>query len=370
MRILFTIGSLREGGAEGQLLQLMRGLRGRGHEVALMLLRYEGARLQGALDDGFHIFDAGIPKFGTIVNLSAWLEMREVRSRSEAFLARFAPDVVHAHLFWAHYWAAQVLPRHSQVPFITSRLQTWRADTKPRLERIMEDRVNKRVDCVIANAQTVADSCLGNERHLEGKIEVIHNGIDLAAVDAQGSTSWSDTKEIGIINVANCHPLKGHDDLKSAVKVVNEFHKGVEVCLVGSGTDAPGLGAPAIHQAGAQPSVIPFIKGADIAVQASRDEGMSVALLEYMACGKAVVATDVGGTREAVQHGINGLLCRPGDPKDLAEKIRMLITDKELRHRLGLNARRTIEEKFSDATHVERHAGVYRKLVGRKRPQA
>ena len=372
MRILFIIGSLREGGAEGQLLQLMRGLRARGHDVALMLLRHEGRRLQGAKDEGFEIFDAAVPRFRPLYNPAPWIRVREARERSVAHVRDFSPDVVHAHLFWAHYWGAKILAGDDTTPFVTSRLQTWRADTKPFAERVLENRVNKRADCVIANAQSVADSCLAQERNLDGKIEIIHNGIDLDEVDSSGAENLKaeNARQISIVNVANAHPLKGHDDLLTAHRIVRAQRPEVKLFLCGSGTDQLPTDDNSVVLRGSMSSVIPVIKGADIAVQASRDEGMSVALLEYMACGKPVVATDVGGTREAVQDGANGLLARAGDPADLAEKILALINDREMQRRFAARARETVEKKFSSAVNVRRHEEVYRNLIERKRRQA
>ncbi|MEO8377327.1 MAG: glycosyltransferase, partial [Candidatus Sumerlaeota bacterium] len=235
MRILFIIGSLREGGAEGQLLLLMRGLRAKGHEVAVMLLRYEGRRLQGAEDEGFHIFDARVPKFRDSLSPLPLLQIKATRLRSTAFLKEFKPDLIHAHLFWAHYWGSLILADDPNTPFVTSRLQMWRADTKPFLERILENRVNKRVDCVIANAQSVADSCLTHEKNLSGKIEVIYNGIDLEVIDAAtpraSNASDPNCEQIAIVNVANLHPLKGHDDLMAAHRLIRKAKPGTQLHL-------------------------------------------------------------------------------------------------------------------------------------------
>jgi glycosyltransferase involved in cell wall biosynthesis len=76
-------------------------------------------------------------------------------------------------------------------------------------------------------------------------------------------------------------------------------------------------------------------------------EGLPVSILEAMACGLAVVATDTGGTAEIIEHGVNGLLCAPDDADALARMVRTLRQDAELRRRLGARARVTIAERFN-----------------------
>lgn len=85
---------------------------------------------------------------------------------------------------------------------------------------------------------------------------------------------------------------------------------------------------------------------ADIAVQSSRSEGLSLALLEQMMAGLAIVATDVGDTRDALADGACGILVPPGDAKALAEALRRLITDPLHRARLGAAARARAIDRY------------------------
>ena len=98
---------------------------------------------------------------------------------------------------------------------------------------------------------------------------------------------------------------------------------------------------------GQKGNVIPYLYRADVFVLPSRSEGMSIALLEAMACGLPVVVTDVSGTRDVVEDGVNGLVVPPENEKLLADAIGQLLTNKDIALRMGQQARRTIEEKFS-----------------------
>jgi glycosyltransferase involved in cell wall biosynthesis len=86
---------------------------------------------------------------------------------------------------------------------------------------------------------------------------------------------------------------------------------------------------------------------AAIGVQTSETEGLSMTLLEQMMAGLAIVATDVGDTAIAIEHEKNGLLIPPGDDQALIEALTRVITDRDLRMRLGRNARADAIQRFT-----------------------
>ena len=107
-----------------------------------------------------------------------------------------------------------------------------------------------------------------------------------------------------------------------------------------------------------------FLGGLEIAVLCSRSEGLSNALLEYMAAGRAIVATAVGGNVELIEDGVHGLLVPPGDPVRLAAAIDRLLTDDALARSLGESARRRVEERFSLEVKTRELQDFYRRLLG------
>lgn len=98
----------------------------------------------------------------------------------------------------------------------------------------------------------------------------------------------------------------------------------------------------------------------------SRAEGMPVALLEAMAHGLPVIATEVGGIPSVIEDGENGFLMAVGDDESMAALLDRLLSDGGLRTRMGLAARRTVEEKFAMAPHVKRLISIYEKAVSAK----
>jgi glycosyltransferase involved in cell wall biosynthesis len=94
-------------------------------------------------------------------------------------------------------------------------------------------------------------------------------------------------------------------------------------------------------------------------------EGMPKVLLEAMACGLAVVGTNIDGIREAIKHGENGILCETS-PKSIREAILNVMEDEEIRGKLGLNARSTIEKSFSLETFTEKELNIYVRLLSKE----
>ncbi|HSU55033.1 MAG TPA: glycosyltransferase family 4 protein, partial [Candidatus Dormibacteraeota bacterium] len=96
-----------------------------------------------------------------------------------------------------------------------------------------------------------------------------------------------------------------------------------------------------------QSQVLHYWQRASLGVLTSDNEGMPLCLMEAAACGVPVVATAVGGVPELVQNGVTGILCRRGDPKDIADALELLITDRELNTKMRCAARHRAEQQFS-----------------------
>jgi glycosyltransferase involved in cell wall biosynthesis len=96
----------------------------------------------------------------------------------------------------------------------------------------------------------------------------------------------------------------------------------------------------------------------------SRTEGMGRVLLEAMAAGKPIIASDVDGIPHYVRDGYNGLLFRPGDAGDLAEKLRRLLSDGALREHLGRNGLGLARTKYDEVVYAEEFAKMVAEALG------
>jgi len=113
-----------------------------------------------------------------------------------------------------------------------------------------------------------------------------------------------------------------------------------------------------------------MLNAMDVFVLPSLNEGMSNTLLEAMACGLPVLATNVGGNPEIIENDINGCLFIPGDVRWLAEKLQFLAQDPALVHRLGTAARNRAIETFSLSRMLEGYRSFYLKLTARRQDAA
>jgi glycosyltransferase involved in cell wall biosynthesis len=120
-----------------------------------------------------------------------------------------------------------------------------------------------------------------------------------------------------------------------------------------------------LHLVGWQDDVVPYLNAMDVFALPSLFEALPFSVLEAMACGKPVVATDVGGVREIIQDGKSGFLIQRGDTEALVECIQKLADDRGLRERLGRDARELVVKEYSERQMLEKTMDVYRDVIGR-----
>ena len=167
--------------------------------------------------------------------------------------------------------------------------------------------------------------------------------------------------------VNRLHPLKRVDLIITAFAKIKSDMRDVQLVVVGEGELrgeleqlADELGVKGfVKFVGNVETPLECLQCADVFVLASDKENYSNALLEAMSCGLPVVATKVGGNKEIVQHGENGLLVSRSSVSEITQAISQILQDKELAARLGNSARQSIVEKYSFESIVERYLSLY-----------
>lgn len=167
-------------------------------------------------------------------------------------------------------------------------------------------------------------------------------------------------------------PQKGQDVLLRAWPEVLGTVPGARLALVGDGPDGERLrrtAPPGVLFAGPAPDIRPWLRAADLVVLPSRWEGMALAPLEAMACGRPVLVSDVSGARESLPSG-QGRLCLvpPEDPTALAKALGRLLAEPRLLAELGEQARQHARTEFDVRRTTDAVTGLYHELLGRPRP--
>jgi glycosyltransferase involved in cell wall biosynthesis len=229
----------------------------------------------------------------------------------------------------------------------------------------------RRVDGFIAVSDDVATAITHAYRPPRGRLFLIPNGVDVERYAEQGDRAGV-RAGLGlpasarlIIVVAKLFAQKGHAVLLEALASTS-VRTDDAVLVVGEGPERDRLediarrrGLRCVRFLGARPDIPQLLAASDLFVLPSLWEGLPMALLEGMAAGLPVIATDVAGSRQVVVNGESGLLVPPGDPTALASAMTGLLADDAERTRLGRAARQRVESEFSAARQAARHAEAY-----------
>jgi len=209
------------------------------------------------------------------------------------------------------------------------------------------------------------------------RIQVIHNGIDLDKY-VVGRADANLKAQLGIPadafvagTVGSLHEVKGLHYLLEAARQVACAHPNFRLLVTGKGPLEDDLKKAAaelgisdkVEFLGFRDDVPEILKLLDVYLCSSISEGLSLSILEAMAVGKAVVATNVGGNPELIVHGQNGYLVPSCDSPALAEKIISLIGDNNLRESFGKAGREIADRNFSLRAMVAKYEDLYEELL-------
>jgi glycosyltransferase involved in cell wall biosynthesis len=373
-RVVLVIGSLALGGAEGQLAMLAEQLVLRGWSVAVFPLDKSGP-LVGRLESaGIVVIDGGRRlKPGSKAARMLLVGLYELRLIRH--LVRSRPDVVHAFLPLTNFLAA-VAGRLTFIRLVVTskRGLGFHQDRHPWVRWI--DRVANALSHVITgNSRAVAEDTARRDGYPAERIRVIPNGLDFSRFGNIDTLRTESRRrlglaelDIGIVKIANLIPYKGHIELVEAFGQLSRMDARLRLFLVGKDQGlaadllelARRLGIVERIQMMGQRSDVPELLAAmDLGVMASHEEGSSNALLEKLAAGLPVVATDVGGNPEALDGMPDCYLVRSRDPDDLARGMRSAIENLPASFPRREVRRRLVRERHSVDAMVDAYERLY-----------
>lgn len=229
------------------------------------------------------------------------------------------------------------------------------------------------VDGFIAVSDEVRTSILENIGPVDNKITTIANGVDVPRYQ-QPVDKRAIRRQLGLagdarllIMVGTFKEQKGHCYLvQSASSLLPNFPE-LHILLVGDGelrdrlelqVEALGL-SERIHFLGNRSDVPELLAASDCFVLPSLWEGLPMALIEAMACGLPIVATEVSGSKQVMVSGETGLLVPPGDALQLTEALTRLLSDPAQAREMGTAARRRVETEFSARKQADEHVALF-----------
>lgn len=293
-------------------------------------------------------------------------------------LRRHRVDLLHAHQYTPFFYAALARGWRGCPPILFTEHGRHYPDHR-RFKRVVANRLLlRRADRVTAVCDFVRRMLAQNEGINPHRIEVIPNGIDPAAFASGDRAAARAAMGLGdhdraVLHVARFHPVKDHETAIRAFAMVLKQLPQARLVLIGDGERRPIMQRLAaelelgdrVRFLGVRRDVAQLIHGADVLMLSSLSEGASVTLLEAMAAKLPVVATEVGGNPELVEHNRNGLLSPRRDPAALAHHLLKLLSDPDLRRRMGQAGYDLLQERFTQARMHESYARLYEQMTGK-----
>lgn len=363
-RILHIIPTLERGGAEKQLVLLATRLPRDEFDVHVCALT-RGGPLEADLRA------AGIPL--TIIGKRwkadplAWWQLRR-------HIAQVQPDIVQTWLFTANAYGRTAARAAGVKRIIASErcVDSWKGTHELWIDRLLA----RQTDVIVCNSRGVEQFYRGQGIDAS-KLRVIYNGIGPAVPSS--ATRDQLLSELGlppgtrlIGAVGRLWQQKRVKDLIWAADLLKVIRSDVHLVILGDGPQRKALERyrelchieDHVHFLGARNDVARWMPHFEVLWLASSFEGLPNVVMEAMAAGVPVVASDIPGTNELVVPGQTGFLFPLGDRASLARITNKILDDSALAARLGAAGRERIGQEFTLAAMVEKHAALYRELVG------
>jgi len=296
--------------------------------------------------------------------------------RLRRYIDEQAIEVVHAFAVKAAIVGVLAAKGSRARAVVTSRrsLGYWYTPNLLRLFRYL----NRHTTRVLANSERVKQVTVEAERLSPGKVDVLYNGVDLDRYaagrgDPALAASIGVPAQASVVGmVANYRSVKGLDLFLRAARLVAAEVPQAVFLLAGQGPLRNELGRLAgelgiserVFFTDGRGEVAGYLPRMSIGCLSSHSEGFSNAILEYMAAGLPVVATDVGGNAEAIEDGVTGCLVRDRTPEAFARPVVELLRDPVRRAEMGRRSLERCRERFEIGAAVRRLEDYYRMLAG------
>lgn len=374
-RVLNVVPTLMCGGTENQFMALARMLDRTRFDVEFACLRRWGGFVDELVERNIPLTEYPVPTFRSVTAISQ-------QARLARHIVRSKVQIVHAYNFYGNVFATP--PARLVAPVTIASIRD-RAPYLTAMQKRVQRYACQFADCILVNADAVKDWLIG-EGYDPSRISVIRNGVEMTRFDNPPAPAHlrrelglpATTPLIGV--VSRLTRLKGLEYFLEAAAMIRTQVPDARFLIVGetSPMDRGYLGdlqqyaercgiADCVTFTGLRRDVPAVLASLTVSVMPSLNEALSNVVLESMAAGAPTVATRVGGTPEAIQDGVTGVLVPPADSRALADAVMHLLRDRPLADALGRAARARIADHFSVRRMVRSTEDLYTELLERKR---
>lgn len=359
--VCFVIDRLTRAGTETQLLRLIDQMDETQFHPILCLL--DGSSKESQMLEP----DCTVVRYG-VTRIKSFQSLRSMYAFSR-FLRKQNVDIVQPYFPDSTFFAF-VAARLAGVPHVVRNRRNL-GYKQTGLENFLGKVYSRTSMTTAANSEACRQAVIEQEAAKPKSVVVIPNGADLDKLSKIEPPTPERLEQPNIGMVANLRPVKDPMTLlNAAVSLSNEF-PGLRLSLVGKGPLDSELNKTIeanqlqnrFQLLGSLNDVVDFLGSLDVAVLSSSSEGLSNAIIEYMAAARPIVATDVGGNPDLIEHEVTGILVPPSNEKKMAEAIRRMITDRPFAVACANNARDKALVNYGLRQQAERFESHWRTLV-------
>jgi glycosyltransferase involved in cell wall biosynthesis len=357
VRLLFVCPDMRMGGAERHWATLVPALRERGVEAGVLCLAGEGP-LYGELRA------RGVPTTSVRMrgraDIAGWLRaLACAATQPDAVVSRNVSGQLVGAAIARRAKAVHVLNEHTPV-----RVDGRLVPPRPH-QQALTHVAKRRVDAVIAVSESQVEplEAIGYRR-----VTVVPNGVFEADVADVSPSPEFEGDAFAALCVSGLRPEKRIDVFIEAVQAARAENPGISGYVAGEGREDGRLGALAdgsgVELLGVRTDALELMRAAGAVCLTSEAEALPMSVLEAMALGRPVVATNVGGTREAVLDDETGFLVEPGDVEGVTSALVALAADGERSAAMGDAGRRRQRERFNGDAMVDGYLAALEEIIG------
>lgn len=367
MKILYFIGSLRSGGKERRLIELLTYLKQKGGYKLMVVLAYDQI-------DYPAFYALGIDCI--VLNKKPAFKDPKIFFDLNNICKKYRPDIIHT---WGSMQSFYMIPTSviKKIPIVNSQITSATPNyTKIGFSGLINS-INFYFSKIVTSNSKAGLSSLGYKESI--KYRIIYNGINLERfsdlpAEKCVKKAFKIRTKFTVVMVASFSDNKDYDSYIDICQCVGKNRGDITFLAVGAGKYLKSMQAKAKNQKidnilflGKINNVEEVVSACDIGMLLSNKsvhgEGISNSIMEYMALGKPVIANDAGGTREIISDNVNGYLITNETSKKVANLIIELVENLDKRKKMGNNGKKLIEEKFNLQGMGMKFEKIYEELV-------